>query len=273
MLARRTARRSYRAFTERLLGLPQARHHLALTAKLEAIERGEIKRLMVFMPPGSAKSTYANWAFVPWYFGQHPDHTIITASYGQELANRWGRKSRNILASEDYRAIFDLGVAADSSAANRWATEHGGEYLAVGVGGPIMGNRANGGIIDDPTKGREEASSELMRRREKEWYRDSLWTRLKPNAWLILIMNRWHEDDLAGWLLEEARRGGEQWEVLSIPAIAEDDDALGRAPGEPLWPEWFTEEMFAEARRDPRRWASLYQQRPAPEEGDFFKRD
>src|SRR3712207_3707001 len=119
LLARRRARRSYRAFTERLLGLPQARHHLALTAKLEAIERGEIKRLMVFMPPGAAKSTYANWAFVPWYLGCRSDHNVIAASYGQELADRWGRKSRNIIASEDYRAIFDFGLAEDNSAANR----------------------------------------------------------------------------------------------------------------------------------------------------------
>src|SRR3712207_1017966 len=145
------------------------------------------------MPPGSAKSTYANWAFVPWYLGRRPDHNIITASYGQELADRWGRRSRNILASEDYRAIFGFGVSADSSAANRWATERGGEYLAVGVGGPVVGNRADGIIIDDPVKGREEAESEPIRRRLRDWYKDDLWTRRKPGAWIILIMTRYHE--------------------------------------------------------------------------------
>jgi hypothetical protein len=136
-----------------------------------------------------------------------------------------------------------------------------------------VGNRADGIIIDDPVKGREEAESEPMRRRLRDWYKDDLWTRRKRGAWIILIMTRYHEDDLAGWLLEEAKRGGERWDVLSLPAIAEDDDSLGREPGEPLWPEWLTPEDFAEAQRDARRWASLYQQRPAPEEGDFFKRD
>lgn len=266
----RLARRSYPAFTERL-GYVQARHHRLLSEKLEAVERGEIKRLMVFMPPGAAKSTYANILFTPWYLGRNPDRNIITASYGQELADKWGRRSRNIVASNAYASVFGLGVSEDSSAANRWATDRGGEYLAVGVGGPITGNRADGAIIDDPVKGREEAESLTIRQRQKDWYRDDLWTRLKPEAWVILIMTRWHEDDLAGWLLEEAKAGGEQWEVLSIPAAAEGNDPLGRALGELLWPEWFTDQMFAEARRDPRRWASLYQQRPAPEEGSYFQ--
>lgn len=241
--------------------------------KLEAVAEGRIKRLMVFMPPGSAKSHYANVNFTPYYLGRNPDRTIITASYGQELADKWGRRSRNIVASPEFRSVFGFGVSADSAAANRWATERGGEYLAVGVGGPVTGNRADGGIIDDPVKSREEAESETVRNRVKDWYRDDFWTRLKPGAWVVLIMTRWHEDDLAGWLLEEAKHGGEQWEVVSLPAIAEENDPLGRAPGEHLWPEWFRPEMFAEARRDMRRWSALYQQRPSPETGSYFLRD
>ena len=228
---------------------------------------------MVFMPPGSAKSHYANVHFTPYYLGRFPDRSLIAASYGQELADKWGRRSRNLLGSLEHRAVFGTGLAADSSAANRWNTDQEGEYLAVGVGGPITGNRADGAIIDDPVKGREEAESDTVREKIKAWYRDDFWTRLKPDAWVVLIMTRWHEDDLAGWLLEEAKRGGEQWEVLNLPAIAEENDPLGRREGEPLWPEWFTAEMFAEAQRDRRRWSALYQQRPSPEEGDYFKRE
>jgi len=237
------------------------------------VAAGRTKRLMIFMPPGSAKSHYGNVNFAPYYLGRNPDHGIITASYGQDLADKWGRRSRNIVAGQDYRAIFGFGVASNSGAANRWATERGGEYIAVGVGGPITGNRADGAIIDDPVKGREEAESETVREKVKAWYKDDFWTRLKPDAWVVLIMTRWHEDDLAGWLIEEAKKGGEQWEVLSLPALAEENDPLGRKIGEPLWPEWFTPAMFAEAQRDRRRWTALYQQRPTPEEGDYFKRE
>lgn len=227
---------------------------------------------MVFMPPGSAKSHYGNVNFAPYWLGRYPEDNVICASYGQELADKWGRRSRNIIAGQDFWRIFNFGIDPTSGAANRWATGHGGEYLAAGVGGPITGNRANLALIDDPVKGREEADSETIRQRNKLWYKDDLWTRLKPGAAIVLIMTRWHEDDLAGWLLEEAKHGGEQWEVLNIPAEAEAGDALGRAPGELLWPEWFRPEMFAEARRDSRRWTALYQQRPTPEEGSYFKK-
>lgn len=270
LVSRKKAQESFPAFTERL-GFHQAAHHRLLSAKLEAVERGEIKRLMVFMPPGAAKSTYANVLFTAWYLGRNPTKSIIAASYGQELADKFGRKARNVLASPEFGQIFDCGLAGDSAAANRWSTGKGGEYLATGVGGAVTGNRADGAIIDDPVKGREEASSATVRNRTKDWYRDDLWTRLKPGAFVVLIMTRWDEDDLAGWLLAEQDRGAERWEVLRLPAIAEANDPLGRAVGEPLWPEWFTPAMFAEAQRDPRRWSALYQQRPVPEEGDYFK--
>ena len=269
ILARKTALMSFPAFTERL-GFKQAAHHRLLSTKLESVERGAIKRLMVFMPPGAAKSTYANVLFTAWYLGRNPERSIIAASYGQELADKFGRRARNILGSADFAQVFDCGLSGDNAAANRWATGRGGEYLATGVGGAVTGNRADGAIIDDPVKGREEASSALVRERTKDWYRDDLWTRLKPGAWIVLIMTRWHEDDLAGWLLAEQDRGGERWEVLRLPALAEADDPLGREVGEALWPEWFTSGMFAEAQRDQRRWSALYQQRPAPEAGDYF---
>jgi predicted phage terminase large subunit-like protein len=129
----------------------------------------------------------------------------------------------------------------------------------------------NCGIIDDPVKGRAEADSASIRQRVWDWYKADFWPRLKPGGRIVIILTRWHEDDLAGRLLAEQEVGGEQWEVLSLPAEAGEDDPLGRAPGELLWPEWFTPAMFAEAKRDTRNWSALYQQQPVPDTGDYFK--
>lgn len=273
-LHRKQANASLLSFIEQVSTEPApARHHRLLIEKLEAVERGEIKRLMVFMPPGSGKSHYASVMFPAWYMGRNPRNNVICASYGQELADKFGRRVRGVVMEPQWSDIFGTGLSQASSAAGRWAVEAGGEYYAVGVGGSVTGFRADLGIIDDPIKGREEADSETIRNKIKDWYRSDFWTRLKPGASVVVIMTRWHEDDLSGWLLEEQKRGGEEWEVLSLPAIAEEADPLGRAIGEPLWPEWFTPEMFEQARRDLRTWTALYQQRPSPEEGDFFKRE
>jgi predicted phage terminase large subunit-like protein len=250
---------------------PPARHHRLLIEKLEAVERGDIPRLMVFMPPGSAKSFYASVMFPAWFLGRNPLKNVIAASYAQELADKFGRKVRGIVSSADWRDIFGNGLSKESTAAGRWALESGGEYYAVGLQGGITGFRADLGIIDDPVKSREEAESATIREKVKAAYKDDFWTRLKPGAAVILIMTRWHGDDLGGFLQKEAEAGGERWDVLSLPMLAEVNDPLGRAEGEPLWPEWFTGEMIAEARRDSRKWSALYQQRPVPLEGGIFK--
>ena len=272
VLARKRAQESFLHFIEQLSPeQPPARHHRLLIDKLEKVASGEISRLMIWMPPGSAKSTYASVLFPAWYLGNNPQKNIIAASYGQELADKFGRRVRGLVKEPDWEDIFGGRLSDASQATNRWALESGGEYFAVGVGGGIAGYRADLGVIDDPIKNREEADSEGRRDKIKDWYRSDFWPRLKPGAGVVIINTRWHEDDLSGWLLEEEKNGGEKWEVLSLPALAEEDDPLGRAPGEPLWPEWFTPEMFAHARRDPRTWSALYQQRPAPEDGDYFK--
>jgi hypothetical protein len=147
----------------------------------------------------------------------------------------------------------------------------GGEYFAAGVGGSITGRRADLVLIDDPVRSREDADSETSRERAWEWYRSDLLTRLKPGGRVVLIQTRWHEDDLAGRALADAEAAGRPFRVVRLPMEAEDDDPLGRAPGALLWPEYFTPEMAAEARRDARTWTALYQQRPAPEEGNYFK--
>lgn len=275
MLARRAGRRNITPFIDYLgLGFTPARHHQYLISKLEAVERGEIRRLMVFMPPGSAKSTYASVVFPSWYLGRNPGNSIIHGSHTTELAERWGRRIRNTVNDPAYSNIFpDVRLADDSQAAGRWALANGGEYYAAGCGSAIVGFRADLGIIDDPIAGREQADSEREREKIKEWYRSDFYTRLKPNGAIVLIMQRWHEDDLAGWLLSEQEKGGDKWEVVKLKMEAEESDPLGREVGEALWPEWYTDDMREQAKRDPRTWLALYQQEPRPESGGEFRKE
>jgi predicted phage terminase large subunit-like protein len=227
---------------------------------------------MVFMPPGSAKSTYASVLFPPWLLAQNPALTIIAASHTVELAERFGRRVRNLIS--EHQRTLGYSLAADSQAAGRWDTEQGGEYFAAGVRGPITGRRADLALIDDPVKSREEADSDIIRERVKDWWRNDLYTRLKPGGRVVLIQTRWHEDDLGGWLLEQEKTGGDQWDVLSLPAVAEAKDPLGRQLGQPLWPEWQDSDALARVQGavGPRTWSALYQQRPQPDEGTYFQR-
>lgn len=251
-------------------GLRPARHHRALLAKLEAVERGEIRRLMVLMPPGSAKSTYASVLFPAWYLSRHQQDSVIAVSHGSELAEKFGRAVRNTIL--EHEATLGISVSTDNASAGQWSTTTGGEYFAAGIGGAITGRRADLALIDDPVKSRKEADSETTSRTNWEWWKSELVTRLKPGARAVLIMTRWSETDLGGYLLDDMRAGGEPWDVLRLPMEAEDDDPLGRTPGEALWPEWFTDSMRTEAKRDARTWSALYQQAPAPETGSYFDR-
>lgn len=239
-----------------------------LIEALEAVEEGDIRKLAVFMPPGSAKSTYASILFPPWLMQRQPSANLLAASHTTELAEKWGRRVRN-LVNEHY---LELGIspAADSQAAGRWATTGGAEYYAAGVGTGIAGFRAKYGLIDDPIRSRQDADSELIRDRIWDWYINDFRTRLVPGAAEILIQTRWHEDDLAGRALNHSK-----WHVISLPAIAESDDQLGREIGEPLWDDdsyGYGEQLLVLRENTPSRtWSALYQQRPAPEEGDYFK--
>ena len=251
-------------------GYKPAKHHTLLIDHLEAVERGDIERLMVCMPPGSAKSTYASVEFPAWFIGRNPKLSTIAASHTQELAERFGRRVRNIVASAEFGRVFGVSVADDSSSAGRWDTDKGGEYFAAGVGGSITGRRADLAVIDDPVKSREDADSERGREKAWDWYTNDLLTRLKPGARQIVVMTRWHEDDLGGRILERERN---RWTVIELAMEALPNDPLGRAVGERLWPEWFTDDMLAVAKMDVRAWNALYQQQPAGEDGDYFKRD
>jgi predicted phage terminase large subunit-like protein len=263
LLHRRAIRQDLVAWcTEALAvqGFRPARHHLVLLNALEAVERGAITRLMVLMPPGSAKSTYASILFPAWYFARHPTDSVIAASHTAELAERFGRKVRNTI--QEHGPTLGIDVSQDNASAGQWSITGGGEYFATGVRGPIAGHRADLALIDDPVK-----SSNW------DWWRSDLLPRLKPDARVVLIMTRWAEHDLGGRALEDMRAGGQPWHILRLPMEAEADDPLGRALGEPLWPEWFTDAQRTEAKRDPRTWSALYQQSPAPESGDYFRRE
>ena len=271
MLARKEAQTSLARFIEyRDAGIIPAKHHLLLIDALEAVERGEIERLMVCMPPGSAKSTYTSVEFPAWFLGRNPALSVIAASHTQELAERFGRRVRNIVAAEEFQKVFGFSVADDSASAGRWDTQKGGEYFAAGVGGSITGRRADLAVIDDPVKSREDADSDRQRQKAWDWYTNDLLTRLKPGARQIVVMTRWHEDDLGGRILERERA---RWHVIEIAMEAMPNDPLGRKVGERLWPEWFTDDMVSVAKMDMRAWNALYQQQPAADEGDYFKRE
>jgi predicted phage terminase large subunit-like protein len=278
------AAKSLNAFATEMLDVVPAEHHRLMTEKLEAVARGEITRVMLFMPPGSGKSTYASVAFPPYFMGRNPSKNIITASYGQRLSVRFGKKARNIIARPRYRDIFGFGLATDSSAKDEWETERGGEFTATSVDGAVTGRRGNAILVDDPIKGRKQADSPVIRDTAWEWWKSDLRPRLKPGGALILTTTRWHEDDIAGRILpadydgqsgDITARDGEVWHVVSLKAEAEAGDPLGRKPGEFIWPEWFTNGMLAREKiiQGPRNWSALYQQRPSPEQGDYFLKD
>lgn len=250
------------------IGHEPAPHHRLLLRELESLARGEFDRLMILMPPGSAKSTYASIIFPPWWFTQHPTSAVIAASHTVDLAEHFGRQVRNLVVEHGPRLGYSL--LNDNRAAGRWQISTKGHYYATGVRGPITGRRADLILIDDPVKSQAEADSSLFRDHLWEWYRSDLTTRLKPRGRVTLIMTRWHQDDLGGRLLATE---GNQWRTIRLPAIAEDGDPLGRAPGTPLWPEWEDAAALERKRKavGERAWAALFQQMPCSAAGAMFR--
>lgn len=232
-------------------------------------------RLMLFMPPRHGKSELASRTFPAWHLGHCPDHEIIACSYSSSLALKFSRKVRSLVREQGYRAVFPgVGLDDENKAAENWTTNKGGAYMAAGVSGPLTGNGCHVGIIDDPVKNREEAESETVRESIKDWYTSTFYTRLAPGAGILIILTRWHDDDLAGWLLEQEKLGGDQWEVVKYPAIAEQDEPFRKA-GESLHPARYDLGALARIRNavGPRDWEALYQQNPVASDGDYFKAD
>lgn len=260
-----------------------AQHHeMILSATQRCIERHS-GRTMLFLPPGSAKSTYATVVAPTWAMGRKPGFKVIGVSYGSDLAKKFGRRMRSVVKQTGFNLLFNTALSAESSAADEWALENGSEFMGGGILSGITGNRADFVPIDDPIKGRQEADSEVTRKRTIEAYQDDILTRLKPGGSVMITQTRWHEADLAGSILPEGYAGesgmidcrdGNTWEVICIPAKAErSDDPLGREVGEYIWPEWFPADHWKTFERIPRTWSALYQQRPAPDSGDYFKRE
>ena len=254
----------------RACGFEPAPHHVHIIEHLEKIDSGALRRLLISSAPGSAKSTYASVLFPAWYLSRHPDHQIICASHTVELAEKHARRARNLIM--EHSTTLGVELADDSQSAGRWSLKSGGSVFAVGAGGAVVGQRADAVLIDDPLRGREEAHSESAREKLYEWYVSDLLTRLRPGGKICLISTRWHEDDLFGRLAQSGR-----YEIINLPAVAEDaDDPLGRKPGEYLWdtdPNYPFGD-FLRAQREaqlPSNWSALFQGRPAPEEGDFFR--
>ncbi len=270
-------RRQRRNFTEfaRIglgsLGLVPAAHHLLLMHELQAVAEGRTARLMVNMPPGSAKSTYASVWFPAWAMAQRRDFDVIAASNVSATAETFSRRVIGVVREHG----ATLGYSLAREAMEDWTTTNGGRYRAVGVGGTIAGARADLVLVDDPVKSREEAESGVIRDRQWDWFTADLRTRLKPNAAMVVIMTRWHEDDLGGRLLTYQPH---LWRVVSLPAVAMDGDLLGRAPGEFLWDDGygFGDELRRiraeyEAAGATRDWQALFQQSPRPLEGALFR--
>lgn len=244
---------------------------VSLSDALMMVAAGKIKHLMVFMPPRHGKSELTSKYFTAWFLGHNPDKHVILTSYEADFASSWGRKARNVL-TEFGPELFNIEVASDSSAANSWGIEgHTGGMNTAGVGGPITGKGAHLLIIDDPVKNAEDANSKTMRDKAAEWYKSTAYTRLEPGGAVIIIQTRWHEDDLSGRLLKEEP---DKWAVISFPAIAEEEDPLGRQPGEALSPRRYDVKALEEikATLGAYWWNALYQQHPQPLEGAIFKR-
>ena len=258
-------------------------HHELICQKIQEVDAGRLKRLMIFMPPGAAKSTYSSDRGVSWLMGRNPRRKIIAASHTKQLAERFGRMVRNRLDTTEYQAVFPgVALSADSQSKSDWGTTAGGEYYAVGFDGAVAGRRADVLLIDDPLKSRLDADSQVIRDRVWEVYKTDLRSRLRKNGAIVIIMTRWHHDDLAGRILPENWTGesgfvkcrdGEEWYVLRLAMEADENDPLGREPGEVLWPEWFVPEVVAREKliQGTRNWNALYQGVPTADEGAIIK--
>jgi predicted phage terminase large subunit-like protein len=253
-------------FTE--LTFPRYRtapHHRQIAEQLERVERGEIDRLMLLIPPRHGKSELASRRFPAWYLGRHPEKQFISVSATAELAADFGRDVRNTIASMEYQRVFEgTRLAEDSQARGKWHTDKGGIFYALGIGGSLMGRGGDVLLVDDPFASMEDALSEQTRKTVWEWYVGTAYNRLQPGGAVVVINHRMHEDDLSGRLLAQQAAGGDKWEVVELPAISD--------KGEALWPDAYPLAALERIRSNtfPRFWSALYQQRPAPDEGTYF---
>jgi len=271
---RRQIRKGMAAWA-RYKGFEPAAHHLLIMNELERfIASDEHDVLLLHAPPGCAKSTYISALFPSWYFANFPQNNILFATHSDDFAHRWGRRVRNDVTNES--DVLGISLSPSSGAADQFALNEGGEYYAVGVGKGISGFGADLGLCDDLFGNREDAWSDTVRQKRWDWYVDDFGPRLKPRAKRIMMNTRWHELDVAGRVIAQIEAGHVRGKVIDIPAIAGEDDPVGRKPGEYLWdePQGYDYGRFLRERQreaSPMMWAALFQQKPAPEDGDYFK--
>jgi predicted phage terminase large subunit-like protein len=254
-------------------GFVHGRHHALMAKKFEAIAKGEMKRVIINMPPRHTKSEFASYLLPSWFLGLHPAKKVIQCSNTADLAVGFGRKVRNLVDSEQYASVFPgVKLRQDSKAAGRWATNKNGEYFAIGVGGTVTGKGADLLIIDDPHSEQEAAAASgnpEIYQKVYEWYTSGPRQRLQPGGAIVIVMTRWGEADLTGRVLQDAmkREKGEEWELIELPAIM--------PSGNPLWPEfWSIDELEALKEELPvSKWNAQYQQKPTGEEGALVKRE
>lgn len=269
------AREDYGAYVELVhRGRWKRAKHLDLLCRLlEQVELGSIPRLIISMPPRHGKSMAVTETFPSWFLGKQPDRRVIEVSYGDKFAQKFGRANRRKI-DEFGMWLFDISISRDNASVTNWSIEgQPGGMISAGVGGGITGEGADLLVIDDPIKNRKEAES--LTYRDSLWaeWQDTLMSRLHPGGRVVIIMTRWHEDDLVGRLLKQDSVG--EWRVINLPALAEDEDKeLKRSPGEALWPEHGFDENWAEnvkCKVGLRTWESLYQGHPTPQDGGLFR--
>ena len=277
LLRREEAMVSLAAYIEYVSGLKPPPHMKLVCDKLDDVIEGRIKRLMISMPPGHGKSFVASHYFPAYYLSKYPDKNIIFSTHKQELSDSFGLKVRNLMKSEEHHRIFpNAAVSTDKTAAGEWMTTEGGGYHATAVGANVTGRRGDILLGDDLLSGIEAAESDSHRNKLWAWYGADFFTRRKnKDTPIILIGTRWHLGDHMGRLDQAEKDGvGEKWERVSLPALATDNDILGRKPGEALWPEQFPAEELEKIRRQPsttsRIWSSLYQQNPVVDSGGII---
>tara|TARA_E500000318_G_scaffold3505_1_gene3938 strand:+ start:955 stop:2487 length:1533 start_codon:yes stop_codon:yes gene_type:complete len=249
------------------------RHHAIMAEAFEKVARGELKRLIINMPPRHTKSEFASYLFPAWFLGQYPEKKIIQTAHTAELAVNFGRKVRNLADSKDYTDIFtETKLSSDSKAAGRWSTSKGGDYFAIGVGGAVTGKGADVLIIDDPHSEQDAAIGAYnpeVYDKVYEWYTSGPRQRLQPGGAIIIVMTRWSTRDLTGKIINNsaAKEGSDEWEVIEFPAIM--------PSGDPLWPEfWPLPQLEAlKAELPVSKWNAQYQQNPTSEEGALIKRE
>ena len=270
---REKCQKEFIPFVQRMWpGFISGRHHKIMARAFEKVARGECKRLIINMPPRHTKSEFASYLLPAWFLGKFPERKVIQSSNTAELAVGFGRKVRNLVDEENYRAIFpETVLQTDSKAAGRWNTSKGGDYFAIGVGGTVTGKGADLLIIDDPHSEQEAKLAEsdpAVFDSVYEWYTSGPRQRLQPGGAIIIVMTRWSKRDLTGRVLKAAAaRDGEEWEMIDFPAIMPSD--------KPLWPEfWPYEELVALRNELPHaKWMAQYMQDPTSEASAIIKRE